>query len=170
MHKTILSIHETIVWVLVSFNWEGLSVAFALFLKGLGLRLPISTSFYQTQQERTTKLPGTYLNQSLSQPSHNITTPTVVYSEPLQCFYHYCYRCTRLSLLIPVYVSLKQHPASIMRFSTILAALLAPLCAQAVVEFTNNAYNGIADGVPFTLTWSGDGTVCIFARLLRTSY
>ena len=49
--------------------------------------------------------------------------------------------------------------AFIMRFSTIVTAFLAPLCAQAVVDFTNNAYNTITPGVPFTLTWSGDGTV-----------
>lgn len=55
-----------------------------------------------------------------------------------------------------------------MRFSTIAIALLAPLCAQAVVMFTNNAYNSIAAGASFTLTWSGDGTVRIVARLLRT--
>ena len=58
---------------------------------------------------------------------------------------------------------------SIMRFATIVTTLLAPLYAQAVVMFTNNAYNGIAAGTPFTLTWSGDGTVRIVARLLRAS-
>ncbi len=56
-----------------------------------------------------------------------------------------------------------------MRFATIATALLGPLCAQAVVMLTNNAYNGIAAGTSFTLTWSGDGTVRIVARLLRTS-
>ena len=56
-----------------------------------------------------------------------------------------------------------------MRFLTIATALLAPLCAQAVVMFTNNAYNGIAAGAPFTLTWSGDGTVSIVDGLPRTS-
>ena len=56
-----------------------------------------------------------------------------------------------------------------MRFFTLVAALLAPLCAQAVVMFTNSAYDNVTPGVPFTLTWSGDGTVRILARLLRTS-
>ena len=56
-----------------------------------------------------------------------------------------------------------------MRFATIAITLLAPLCAQAVVMFTNNAYDGITAGTPFTLTWSGDGTVCIVTLLLQTS-
>ncbi|KAL2040470.1 hypothetical protein N7G274_006913 [Stereocaulon virgatum] len=45
-----------------------------------------------------------------------------------------------------------------MRFLTITTTLLAPLSAQAFVAFTNNAYNGITAGTPFTLTWSGDNS------------
>ena len=81
-----------------------------------------------------------------------------------------------LSLLLPLHLSVTPYTwihvietASIMRFSIITAALLAPFSAQAVVSFTNNAYNDITPGAPFTLTWDGDGTVRIFARLLRTS-
>ena len=46
-----------------------------------------------------------------------------------------------------------------MHLSTLATFFLLTLCAQAVVMFTNNAYNGITAGALFTLTWSGDGTV-----------
>ncbi len=42
--------------------------------------------------------------------------------------------------------------------TTLLTTLLAPLAAQAVA-FTNSNYDGITAGIPFTLTWSGNGTV-----------
>ena len=110
---------------------------------------------------------GLFKSSLCPKPLTTLQPPTVVYSEPLQCFYHYRYRCICLSL---AYTCIRiVERASIMRFSAIATALLAPLCAQANVMFTNNEYSGIADGVPFTLAWSGDGTVSLFARLLRSS-
>jgi len=46
-----------------------------------------------------------------------------------------------------------------MRLPALTTAFLAPLCARAFVDFTNNAFTGIAVGQAFNLTWQGDGTV-----------
>lgn len=46
-----------------------------------------------------------------------------------------------------------------MRCSTFAAVFLTPLYVLAEVAFTNDAYDGITAGAPFTITWSGDGTV-----------
>ncbi|MCJ1460975.1 hypothetical protein MMC28_011357 [Mycoblastus sanguinarius] len=44
-----------------------------------------------------------------------------------------------------------------MHLLTTAATLLAAIYVQAVM-FTNNGYNGITIGRPFTLTWSGSGS------------
>ena len=46
-----------------------------------------------------------------------------------------------------------------MRVSSITAVLAAPLYALADVAFTNDGYDGITAGSPFTLTWAGNGDV-----------
>ena len=46
-----------------------------------------------------------------------------------------------------------------MRLLTLTAALLAPFCVQASVEFTNAKFGALTAGEPFKLTWKGDGTV-----------
>lgn len=44
------------------------------------------------------------------------------------------------------------------RLAVLALTGFAPIAAQAV-QLTNNAYTGITAGSPFTLTWSGDGSV-----------
>ena len=47
---------------------------------------------------------------------------------------------------------------SMARLTLTAAALLLPICVQAVA-FTDDSFDGIAVGKPMNLTWSGDKTV-----------
>ena len=47
---------------------------------------------------------------------------------------------------------------SIVRFSLAAAAILLPICVQAVA-FTDDTFDGIAVGQTKELTWSGDDSV-----------